>query len=221
MKIFERQGYHLFFLLTLLSGVFIVARGEVLEGALWGVGTGTWFWLAIMDPILHQIYVVICWRGELYYKWLSKSFGDKAFSLWTIGFMILFIGRLVTILGLAAANRGSLDIPAWLAVLLSLLCFGPVVYLLYSVVRFFGMKRALGIDHFEPEVYRNKPLVKQGIFKWTSNAMYLYGFLVFWIPGLLFSSKAALLAALFNQLYIWVHYCFTEKPDMQFIYQIE
>ena len=219
MKILEKQGYHLIFLVFLLLGISAVAQGDVLEGDLWGIGTSTWLWLTIVDPVLHQIYVVICWRGELYYNWLSKTFGKRAFSLWSIGFMFFFIGRLVTILGLAAANRGSLQLPLWLAVALSLLAFIPVVYLLYSVVKFFGMKRALGIDHFEPEIYRNKPLVKQGIFKWTSNAMYKFGFIIFWIPGLLFSSKAALLAALFNHLYIWVHFYFTEEPDMRFIYQ--
>jgi len=34
----------------------------------------------------------------------------------------------------------------------------------------------------------------------------------------LLRSEAALVAALFNHLYIWVHFYFTELPDMKFIY---
>jgi len=48
--------------------------------------------------------------------------------------------------------------------------------------------------------------------------MYVFGFLVLWIPGFVMFSKAALLVALFNQIYIWVHYYFTELPDINFIY---
>lgn len=221
MKIFEKQGYHLVFLILLLMVIFVAARGDVLDGSLWGITTNTWLWLAIIDPILHQVFVVIGWRSELYYKSLSKIYGERAFSIWTTGFMILFAARLISVIGLAAANRGTLSLSLWLAVLLSLLCFGPVVYLFYSVIKYFGIKRALGIDHFEPDVYRAKPFVRRGIYKWTPNAMYLFGFLLLWIPGLLFLSKAALLAALFNHLYIWVHYYFTEVPDMQFIYQTD
>jgi hypothetical protein len=83
------------------------------------------------------------------------------------------------------------------------------------------MNRAFGIDHFEGAEAKNVPMVRQGIFKYTSNGMYVFGFLLLWIPGLIFLSKAALLAAFFNHLYIWVHYYFTEKPDMRIIYSAE
>jgi hypothetical protein len=221
MKILEKQGYHLVLLVILLLGVVAAARGDVLDGSLAGFSTGIWFWLAIIVPIIHQIFVLILWRGELYYQMLSNAFGEKAFYVWSIGFMVLFTARPVTILVLAVANRGTLNMPVWLAWLLSLICLGLAIYLFYSVIKFFGLKRALGIDHFQPDKYRNQPLVKEGIFKWTSNGMYLFGFLLLWVPGLLFMSRAALLAALFNHLYIWVHYYFTESPDMKYIYAPE
>lgn len=81
------------------------------------------------------------------------------------------------------------------------------------------MNRAFGLDHFKPEEFKNKSFVKKGIFKYTSNGMYIYGFLILYTPGLILLSKAALLAALFNHLYIWVHYYFTELPDIKLIYQ--
>ena len=95
----------------------------------------------------------------------------------------------------------------------------PGVYGQYSVFKYFGINRAFGIDHFKPEKYKNRTFVKKGIFKYTPNGMYKFVFLLLWIPGILFQSKAALIAALFQHIYIWIHYYFTELPDMKFIYK--
>ena len=56
------------------------------------------------------------------------------------------------------------------------------------------------------------------MFKYTDNAMYKFGFLILWSIALFTLSKAALLAAAFNHLYIWVHFYFTELPDIRQIY---
>jgi hypothetical protein len=104
-----------------------------------------------------------------------------------------------------------------LAYALGLLLFIPFAYTMYSVFNYFGIDRAYGIDHFDPS-YRNKPFVKQGMFKYTDNAMYKFGFLILWAIALAFLSKAALLVAAFSHVYIWVHYYFTELPDTQHIY---
>ncbi|MFC2014013.1 methyltransferase [Chloroflexota bacterium] len=101
--------------------------------------------------------------------------------------------------------------------ILALLVAIPAVYLFYSVIRFFTIKRALGIDHFDLS-YGKRSFVREGIFKITSNGMYIFGILIFWIPGLLSSSQAALLVALFNHIYIWVHYYTSERPDIRRIY---
>jgi len=66
MKILEKQGYHLFFLVLLVLGVTVAVRGDVLNGSLWGLSTRTWLWLSILVPVIHQIFVVICWRAELF-----------------------------------------------------------------------------------------------------------------------------------------------------------
>jgi hypothetical protein len=50
------------------------------------------------------------------------------------------------------------------------------------------------------------------------NGMYVVGLMVLYLPGLLLLSKAAIVAALFNHVYIWVHYYCTERPDMLEIY---
>jgi protein-S-isoprenylcysteine O-methyltransferase Ste14 len=102
-------------------------------------------------------------------------------------------------------------------VILVILLAAPSLYLMYSIARYFGFERAFGIDHFDTS-YTGKPLVKEGVFRYTSNGMYVFGLLILWIPGVLFSSLTALAAALFSHIYIWVHYFCTEKPDMNFIY---
>ena len=68
------------------------------------------------------------------------------------------------------------------------------------------------------ESYRSSSFVRKGIFRFTRNGMYVYGFLLLWVPALWFASLAALAVALFNHLYIWVHYFATERPDMERIY---
>jgi Phospholipid methyltransferase len=78
-------------------------------------------------------------------------------------------------------------------------------------------QRAFGADHFDPSV-RSLPFVRRGIFRFTSNGMYVYGFLLLWVPALWWASAAALCVTLFNHLYIWVHYFATERPDIDRIY---
>ena len=60
--------------------------------------------------------------------------------------------------------------------------------------------------------------MKKGIFRYTDNGMYIYGLMILYLPGLLLLSKAAMVVALFNHIYIWVHYYCTERPDMKVIY---
>jgi hypothetical protein len=217
-KILEKQGWHLLTAI-LLAGAFWLATWMVdLSGSVLGLSTATWMALAVFLPVIHQFYVVLLWRGELYYNWLSKSLGERAFSIWAVGFMALFLTRPITILALGIADQGSLPIPLWLNIPLVISCILVCLYMAYSFGKFFGVKRALGMDHFQPELYRELPFVREGIFKWSSNAMYSYAFLGLWLIGLVFQSRAALLGALFNHIYIWAHYYFTELPDMQAIY---
>ena len=131
--------------------------------------------------------------------------------------MILFIARPITIIALAIANRGNLVVNPFILYGLAAILAVPAVYATYSVMRYFGLKRAFGIDHFDP-AYRDMPPVTGGIYRYTSNAMYVYVFLLLWVIGLLAAAPAALLAAFFSHAYIWVHYYCTEKPDMDYLY---
>jgi hypothetical protein len=218
MLVFEKQGQHLLMIALLLAGVAWATRiPGVLEGSHRGIPTSEWFWWSIAVPIVHQTWVWLCWRLELHHKALSSSLGDWGFRIYAIGFATASLFRFYTIVGLGLANRGSLDISQTLLNVLALVMSIPTIYLFYSVGRYFSYQRALGADHFD-ESYRTRPLECRGIFRFTRNGMYIYGFFSIWIPGLLFASKAALLSAAFSHIYIWVHYYCTEKPDMSRIY---
>lgn len=214
---FEKQGWHYLSLGLLLAGVAMLARGELLVGELWGISARQWLWIAIAIAIFHQIFVWLFWRLELHHGLITRWFGEKGFPIYKIGFTILFAGRPISLLLLGLANYKSLAINPILAYLIAGVLFLPFVYSMYSVAKYFGINRAYGIDHFDPS-YREKVFVKKGMFKYTDNAMYKFGFLVLWAIALLTLSKAALLLAAFNHLYIWVHFYFTELPDIRRIY---
>jgi len=215
---FEKQGQHYFLLIVLLLGVYFLASGEVLSGQLWGIGTRTWLGIAVATPVLHQIVVALLWRAELYHHKMTDWFGDKAFPIYKVIFTILFVGRPVTLILLGISNANTLDLNPVVAYSIAVILFIPFAYTMYSVFHYFGVDRAYGEDHFKPTEYRRKPFVKQGMFRYTNNAMYKFGFLGLWVIGFAFLSKAALLAASFNHLYIWVHFYFTELPDIRHIY---
>jgi hypothetical protein len=174
----------------------------------------TTFWIAIAFPVVHQIFVWLAWRLEFQNMATSKSLG---FQGYLTCFFFLLGGRFVSLLVIAWMDRGSLNIQLLPKVIVTipLACLG--IYAMYSVKRYFGMVRAAGADHFDPRC-RDMPLVQQGIFRFTSNGMYLYAFLLFWAIAVGFNSAAALTIAAFSHAYIWVHFFATEKPDMDFLY---
>ncbi len=172
------------------------------------------FWLTISFAIVHQVFVWIAWRFELKSQTISKNIGFKTYL---IIFFILFIGRFIALLLLIQVDYGSLLLDNPIRIILSVIILIPAVYTLYSVKKYFGLKRAAGADHFE-KIYQKMPLIKKGMFKYSSNSMYVFGFLIFWGLAIAFASKAALLASAFSHAYIWVHYYATEKPDMDYLY---
>jgi hypothetical protein len=212
----EQQWLHALALMALLVGAWFVARSCPCfhRGEFWGISTWTWFWIAVEVPILHQVFVVLFWRAQLHTDLVPRLFGGYGFEVYATLFTILILARPVVITILALSSEGSLVGNPNLFKVLAVTAAIPVVFLFYSVARFFGFKRAYGIDHFDPS-YRSQPLVRQGIFRFTANAVYIFGFLLLYIPGLWLASRPAILAALFNHLYIWVHYFTVEKPDMR------
>jgi protein-S-isoprenylcysteine O-methyltransferase Ste14 len=217
--IFERQWLHALALAGLLAAMAALSGVEsVRAGRLLGLDTPVWLWTAVAFPVAHQVLVWFCWRMELHTAWLSRTFGRRGFELYVVAFSIIGIARVVVVFLLAASNRNTFDAVDPLALrIVGTIYMVPAVYVFYSVRRYFGFRRAFGIDHFDPS-YRSQPLEQRGAFRFTSNGMYLFGFAVIWLPGLWYASSAALAVALFNHIYIWVHYLATERPDMRRIY---
>jgi hypothetical protein len=215
---FEKQAHHYIALGLLLAGVYLFTRGDVLAGQLWGIPTLTWLCIAVAVPVFHQVTVALLWRAELYHHKMTEWFGEQAFPLFKLIFTILFVARPIALILLGISNANTFNLNPVLAYTLAGILFIPFAYTMYSVFHYFGLDRAYGEDHFKPAIYKNRAFVKQGMFKFTDNAMYKFGFLILWAIALVFLSKAALLAAAFSQAYIWVHFYFTELPDIHHIY---
>jgi hypothetical protein len=217
-KLLEKQGWHFLILAVLLVCVILLSQIEGMHtGTILGVGTATWLWISIFIPVAHQVMVGLGWRAQLHYQWMTRIFGKRDFLVFSVFFMVLFLSRPISTVILAISNAETYPLNVSLRVIISVILFVPVAYLMYSIVKYFGFKRAMGIDHFD-SAYRKSPMVTEGIFKFTGNAMYTFGFFLLWIPGIIWASKAALLSAAFSHLYIWVHYFTIEKPDMKVIY---
>lgn len=216
--LFYGQGAHFGSLALLLAGLWAISRVPGFhDGEYLGLGTGTWVLLTVADAVIHQVFVWICWRLELEGRRLTRLLGRAAFPAYAAVFTLLIVARPILITCLAISNAGTLPLNRTVGLGLSLIVAIPAAYTFYSVKRYFGFRRAYGIDHFD-ESYRSTPLVEQGIFRFTANAMYTWGLLALWIPGLALQSVAAVAAAAFSHIYIWVHYFCTEKPDMERIY---
>lgn len=216
--IFEGQWLHLVCLLALLGAVFLAMKlPGATQGELFGLGTPFWLWLGVAIAVVHQVYVWLIWRLELHNKAISPMFGGRGFRAYTVGFAILGIARIIAVFFIAYANRDTFVLPVELARVLAIIMALPAIYLFYSVRRYFTFDRAFGDDHFDPAA-RERPFETRGIFKYTSNGMYVYGFFLLWAAALWFNSTAGLIVALFNHAYVWVHYFATERPDFRHIY---
>ena len=69
MKIFKHQHWHILVLGGLLFFLYayLDRNPTVLNGELWGISTLAWATFAIWAPVIHQCYVLVCWRSELHY----------------------------------------------------------------------------------------------------------------------------------------------------------
>ena len=178
-----------------------------------GISALGWFVVAMSVPLIHQVYVWICWRSELCWKSITNTIGFKGYLIFCF---ILIISRLSAIV-LCFVDYGSLYKPGWFAWILAGIIFIPGAYTMYSVKKYFGFMRAAGADHFDPK-YRNMPFEKRGIFKWTPNAMYVFAIGIPFAFATAAGSKSMFIVAIYTYVSIWLHYFCTEKEDFKVIY---
>jgi hypothetical protein len=216
--LFTGQIQHLLLLAIMVPGVLMLAQAGLRGGTWMGIEDRYWLYLMLAVAILHQVVVAAVFRLQLMYQFLTRLFGRWDLVVWGCVFFPFLMLRPITLVGLGLASAGTLGLLPVVTVPAAILLAVPGVYTLWSVARWFGMGRALGGDHFRRR-YREMPLVKAGAFRFSSNAMYSYAFLLLWAIALVTRSQAALAAALFQHAYIWVHWYCTEEPDMRVLYR--
>ena len=210
---FRHQIWHLGGTILLF---YVGAQMVSLEGntsAFLGISVLNWFMIAMSVPIIHQVYVWICWRSELCWRSISNTIGFKGY---VIIFFILIISRLSALV-LCFIDYGSLYKPGLLAWILSIILFIPGAYTMYSVKKYFGFLRAAGADHFDSR-YKDIPFEKRGIFKWSPNAMYVFGIGIPFAFAVATGSQSMFVVAIYTYISIWLHYFCTEKEDFKVIY---
>ena len=215
--LFKGQLIHLAFLIIIAAITWFLAEMALSQGSWLGQSDRTWLILGIMVFFLHQVIVALVFRLQLGQALFTRLFGRLDLVVWSIIFFPFLAARPFTVMALARASQNTLDINLYFARLLAILLIIPVIYTLWSVLKYFGLIRALGGDHFRVK-YREMGLVKQGVFQYTDNAMYKFVFLLLWAIALYFRSYPALLLAISQHLSIWVFYYCTEKPDLDLIY---
>lgn len=223
LSYFHGQLWHLLVVIISTIGLWLLLLlfDITPQNEFWGISGNTWYWLAILVPAFHQLTTGLLWRSELLFKSLTSFFGStkNGFRFFKIYFGIFFISRILITIPVSIATRNTVenDIVRIIFVIVGVVFVPLVVYLGYSVRVYFGINRAFGADHFYDE-YKEMPMVKEGIFKYTNNAMYTFGLLGLWLPGLFLFSYVGVQVGIFSHGLVWAHYFFTEKPDMSYIY---
>jgi hypothetical protein len=211
------QTQHLLFLMVLVPGALYLVSPHLDGGSFIGVTDRTWVVLLIATVVIQQVLGWLVFRLQICYSALSRWFGRADIIVWGVLFFPLLIGRVFFHIAVGMSDFGSLTAFRPLQIILGLALLAPVFYTLWSIKHYFGIERALGGDHFRAN-YREMPLVREGAFRFSSNAMYSFAFLLFWAIALLTGSWAALGLALFQHAYIWVHVYCTEDPDVHILF---
>lgn len=213
-QITEGQLQHLAIAVLMILGATSLLRPS---GSFLALASTSWALIAIYAALAHQIIVAVIFRLELHKGLMTNRFGEGALRLWGMIFFPFLIARPLLILATAIADPGTGPLWTPLALLIGAGFLAIAAWTMHSVKTHFSFSRALGGDHFL-EHFRAMPLVRKGTFKYTDNAMYSFGFLGLWGIALLLNSWNALVVALFQHAYIWVHMAFTEAPDMRRLY---
>jgi len=215
-QVLEGQPQHLILLILLSVGalsLFTDGDGARLLG-LTGAG---WARLGLGLVITHQVVVAVVFRLQLHKNILSRLFGRRDMRVWAAIFLPLLVARPITTFMAGWADDTPITGLRWIEIPLGALLLVVAAWAMRSTLVYFTLPRALGGDHFREEI-RQLPKVKGGVFDYTDNGMYGVVFLGLWGIALLFGSWNALVLALFQHAYIWVHMYTVEGPDIRRLY---
>jgi hypothetical protein len=213
--IIEGQPQHAAIAILMTAGACALLKSPEGTATLLGLSPVCWAQVSILLALIHQVLVAGIFRLQLHKNLMTRLFGDKDMKVWAALFMPLLIARPLSMImvGWADAGPGLTDYRN-IEIGLGVALIAVAAYGMHSVLTYFTLPRALGGDHFRDE-YLAMPMVDEGLFKFTANGMYGVVFLGLWGIALLFGSWNALVVALFQHAYIWVHMYCTEAPDLR------
>jgi len=215
--VIEGQPQHLGIMILMVAGAFAMFSTGPEAPRLLGLSAAGWGQISVILAVLHQIVVAVVFRLELHRNLLSEFFGERDMKIWMTIFLPLLALRPITVILTGWADVHGLLGFRPLDWLVGIAMIAAAGWVLFTVVTEFTLPRAVGGDHFRNE-FAGMPLLRSGPFAITPNAMYAIAFLGLWGIAFLFGSWNALVVALFQHAYIWVHMYCTEKPDMEWIY---
>ncbi len=216
-QLIEGQPQHLAIALLMAFGAISLLHTSSDAPHLLGLTSAGWGMVSITLALMHQIIVAIVFRLQLHRNMMTRLFGDRDMKIWGMIFMPLLVMRPITLIMTGWADTAPITSFHNTEIVLGIVLLAAALWAMHSVIVHFTIPRALGGDHFRDH-YAEMPLVNKGAFRYTSNAMYGVAFLGLWGVALLFGSWNALIIALFQHAYIWVHMYCTEAPDMARIY---
>jgi len=215
--IFQGQLLHIGLIILMVFGADSLLMPSFSDPTFLGWNTQDWAICSIILAVIHQIIVAIVFRFELYKGLMTRVFRDQAMKIWAVIFLPLLIARPITIIIVGWLDPNPITQFRSIELIVGVSLILLAIVTMHSVIKYFTIRRALGADHFDNDVIA-MPLVTKGMFKYTSNGMYGIVFLGLWGIALAFGSWNALIVALFQHAYIWVHMYLTEQPDMDRIY---
>ncbi len=214
---FRGQLHHLLLATVLMPGAHALATPSLVGRTFLGLPDTRWVHGLIWIVVAHQVIVWLVFRVQLCFGTLTELLGRADLTVWSVLFFPFLAARLVGTIIIGWLDAGSLGGPQALHVIGGLLLLLPALYTGWSVLSHFGLLRAAGGDHFRDR-YREMPLVAEGAFRLSANAMYSFAFLALWALAFFWASRAALALAIFQHAYIWVHWYCTEQPDLAVLY---
>jgi hypothetical protein len=214
----EGQVLHLGLIVLLVAGATALLHHPAFAPRVLGLTSTGWALVSIWLAVIHQVIVAKVFRLQLHRGVMTRVFGDRDLAVWQAIFLPFLIARPLTLILVGWADPSRLTGLRWLEIPLGLALIAVAIWVLHSVIVHFTIRRAVGGDHFREDI-ADLPIVREGAFAVTPNAMYGLAFLGLWGIALLFGSWNALVVALFQHVYIWVHWYLTEKPDMKRLYR--
>ncbi len=179
-----------------------------------GLGAPAWVAIAWTLALAHHAWIFAFWRLELYAGKSSEWFGrERGFRVFQAGFLILGPARMLLVGPISCASAGALSVPPALAIGYAIATSALCLWAGDSLVRYFGLRRACGADHFFDE-YRRMPLETRGVHRFSPNAFYVFVLPALYQPGLLFGSALGLAVAGAQHAMVWIAYYAAERRDM-------